>query len=349
MRKLPLIRLLLMIACVLSLPSEAQDVESAVAPVADQAAPAKEVPTAFSVSSPAQRGAWQERLELGPGDVVNIELFEAPGTLRSGVTIGPDGRISYLQARDVVATGLTVDELRERLDSTLARYYRAPRTIVSPVGFSSKKYFVLGNVVQKGVFPLDRPVTVVEAVAQARGFVSDYQGGTVVRADLSRSFLIRDGDRVEVDFEQLFLNGELANNIALEPDDYLYFPPLDLQEVYVVGEVASPGVLPMESNLSLVRALAQRGGFSDRAYKERILVIRGSLNRPETFVVSANDILKARATDFKLEPRDIVYVHSRPWILAEELLELGIKSFIRGAVIQWTGDNVELVDEPFLR
>ena len=65
----------------------------------------------------------------------------------------------------------------------------------SPVSaYTSKKYYILGHVNQKGVFPLDRPVSVIEAIAKARGFVSTFpQRNEWVQADLSRSFLVRRG------------------------------------------------------------------------------------------------------------------------------------------------------------
>ena len=40
---------------------------------------------------------------------------------------------------------------------------------------SSKQYFILGKVVDKGAFPLDRPLTIVEAVARARVAVASVQ------------------------------------------------------------------------------------------------------------------------------------------------------------------------------
>src|SRR5882672_12368511 len=61
-------------------------------------------PNAFlSAQTPTTRATWQKRLTLGPGDVLNLGLFEIPGTTREGVPISPDGRITFLQARDIMA------------------------------------------------------------------------------------------------------------------------------------------------------------------------------------------------------------------------------------------------------
>jgi protein involved in polysaccharide export with SLBB domain len=207
--------------------------------------------------------------------------------------------------------------------------------------FNSKKYFLLGSVVQKGVYTLDRPTTVIEAIARARGVETGLQQRNLVDiADMQRAFLARRGERVAIDFEKLFLHGDLTQNVSLEPGDYLYFPPADMKEVYVLGEVRTPGVVSYAPETSALRAIISQGGFTDRAWKKRVLVVRGSLNQPETFVVDASAILSAGAPDFKLEPRDIVYVHYRPWIKAEELVDLAASAFVQAAVITWTGGNI---------
>src|SRR5262245_56555537 len=108
---------------------------------ADDAAPAN---VSLSVRAPDKRAAWQQKLTLGPGDVLNLSLFEMPETARNEVPISPDGRITFLQARDVMAAGLTVDELRTKLDETLGKFYQNPRVVIMPASIHSKKYFVLG-------------------------------------------------------------------------------------------------------------------------------------------------------------------------------------------------------------
>jgi len=305
----------------------------------------------FALVSSRERAGWQRRLTLGPGDVVDCALFGEPTLTQVGVIIGPDGRLSYLEAQDVQATGLTVDELRERMDQELGKFRRAPQTIITPVAYRSKKYFLLGSVVQSGVFTLDRPITIVEAVARARGLQSALQDRNLVEvADLQRSFLIREGRRLPVDFERLFERGDLSQNAALAPDDYLYFPTADLKQVYIVGEVQTPGVTPWTEEMSALRAIAAQGGFTDRAWKKRVLVIRGSLDSPQATVVDAAAVLSARTMDFKLEPGDIVYVHRRPWVRAEEIVDLAATAFIQSAIIVWTGIHAgPLITSPIIR
>ncbi len=306
-------------------------------------------PTTNSTVAPVKPllAPWQQRLTLGPGDVLDISLYSQSDSARSGIFIGPDGRISYLQARDVEATGLTIDELRSKLEGILIKFHLAPRVVIVPSGFHSKKYFMLGNVTAPGAFSLDRPLTIVEAVAKAKGFASG--GGarsSLVLAELNHAFLVRrqptgEFAREPVDFEKLFLRGDLGENKHLAPDDYLYFPPLGVPEVYVLGEAAGTGPVPYTKELTVLGAIASRGGFTDSAFRQKILVVRGSLQKPETFVIDSAKALRAASLDFLLQPRDIIYVSRKPWAKAEDLLKSATSDFARAAVITWTGREIE--------
>ncbi|MFN3408674.1 MAG: SLBB domain-containing protein [Limisphaerales bacterium] len=294
---------------------------------------------------------WTGKFTLEAGDVVNIRLYGVEGSERTGVTIGPDGRLSYLQAADVLVAGLTVDELRARLDEELGKFIRNARTVVTPVAYNSKKYYVLGAVQRKGVFPFTRPLTLIEAIANAGGLQTGlYNQKAVELADLQRSFLVRRGERVKVDFEKLFQHGDLKQNIALEPGDFLYFPPASLNEVYVLGEVVTPGVVPFVASGTAISAVTQCGGFTSRAYRQKVLVVRGSLNQPETFVVNAKDILEGRAPDFKLQSRDIVFIAEKPWARAEELLDLAGSAFLQAMTVTHVNTHLDpIIENPLYK
>jgi len=307
----------------------------------DPAAPAVAL---SAVANPHKRGAWQQRLTLGAGDVLTIALFDMPETLHTEVPVGPDGRLTFLQARDIMAAGLTIDELRAKLDEALAKFYQNPRTVVTPVTFNSKKYFVLGAVVNRGVFTLDRPLTLIEALARSGGLETGlYERNTVEMADLAHSFLIRKGQRMQVDFERLFQQGDLTQNIPLEPDDYLYFSLASANEIYVLGEVTAPGVAAYLPRTSVIGAISARGGFTTKAFRSRVLVVRGSLNHPQTFVVNTSSILGGKQTDFRLQSRDIVYVSKNPFVKAEELVDVAASAFISSFLVNVIDNNVRTI------
>jgi protein involved in polysaccharide export with SLBB domain len=294
----------------------------------------------FSVVDPSQRAEWEKNLTLGPGDVLACSLYGDPSILRTEVTVGPDGRVSFLEASDVIASGLTVDGLRQSVDNALGKFRRSPRTIITPVAYRSKKYYVLGKVVQRGVYTLTRPTTVLEALAQAKGIENGQVDYDVVDvADLQRAFLMRNNQRIPIDFEKLFGSGDLSQNVQIEPGDYLYFPSADVKQVYVLGEVALPGPVTYRPDLTMLGAISSRGGFDAAAFKSHVLVVRGSLNHPETFVAGLGTTSDTM-NDFKLKPNDIIYVSWRPFYRGEELLDLAATAFVQAAVAGWTGSSV---------
>lgn len=300
----------------------------------------------LSAASSKVRAPWQQRLTLGTGDIVSISLYgdPIPSEVWPNVVVGPDGRINYLEARDVMAAGLSIDELRTNVNSALrasSNYLAPPHVIITPVAIVSKKYLVLGTVVNKGVFTLDRPLTVIEAIAQAGGLETGiFERNSVELTDLSHSFLVRSGHRLPIDFEQLFEHGDLTQNVPLEPNDYLYFASTGANEIYVLGEVLSPGVVPYSPSTSIVGALTMRGSFTAAAFRARVLVVRGSLSHPETYVVNTSDILHGKIVNFQLKPRDIIYVSVKPWQYAEDLLDTCTQAFITSIVVNYTGEKV---------
>jgi protein involved in polysaccharide export with SLBB domain len=326
--------------------------DAAVGAATNTPAPA---PVVLSGTASSRRAAWQEHLTLGAGDVVTLALFDTnhqPSEVWKEVVIGPDGRINYLQARGIMAAGLTIDELRAKLDSSLeeAKVAFAPHTMITPVAINSKKYLVLGAVVKKGVFTLDRPLTIMEAIAQAGGLETGvFERNTVEMADLSHSFMVRGGKQLPIDFEKLFQHGDLSQNVALEPNDYLYFASTGANEIYVFGEVPIPGIVPFTPSSTVIGAITTRGGFTPRSYRQRVLVIRGSLNNPETFVIDTADILKAKTGNFRLQPRDIIFVAIKPWQFAQDLLDQATRDFITSVTVTYTGAYVGPFFDPFLK
>lgn len=284
---------------------------------------------------------WQEKFTLGAGDVLNFSVYGRKDLTRNEIPIGPDGKVSYLQAQGVQAAGLTIDELREKMNEALEGQYRHASVMIWPASYRSKKFYLLGAVTDRGVYLLDRPLTVIEAVARARGIATGLlEQSTIEIADLPRAFLIRQGQRMPVDFQKLFQEGDLSQNILLEPEDYLYFPSAVVNEVYVLGAVTNPGTVGVTARATVLSAITKRGGFMPKAYQQKVLLVRGGLNKPETEVVDVARILRGQLADHPVQPKDIIYVADRPWARAEDLLDMALRAFIQTAVTVWASGNV---------
>jgi polysaccharide export outer membrane protein len=291
--------------------------------------------------APTSPNSWRNRYELGPGDVVNFSLFGRPDLDRPGFRIAPDGSVSFLQAQNIKVTGLSLDEARIAIESSLQSHFRSPRVIITPQEVASKRFTILGKVLKRGVVTLERPITLVEAVANAGGLETGlFETNTVELADLDRSFISRNGKQLPVDFRRLLSEGEMSLNIEIEPNDYIYIASNITNNYFVLGSVVNPGVQGLTEDASVVAAITRRGGFTDRAWAERVLVVRGSIQSPETIVINVKKVLAGEEKDFKLAPKDIVFVANRPWAEAEDILNLALSAFVTSATTSWVNLNV---------
>lgn len=286
--------------------------------------------------------SWRDRYELGAGDVINFSLYGRPELDRPGFRIAPDGTISYLQAQNILVAGLTIDEARIAIEKGLSTNFRSPRVIITPQEVGSKRFTILGKVINKGVVTLERPITLVEAIANAGGIETGlFERNTIELADLDRSFVSRKGQQLPVDFRKLLNDGDMKQNIEIEPNDFIFIASSITNDYYVLGAVVNPGVQGFTPDATLVSAISRRGGLNDRAWTDRVLVVRGSFSKPETFVLSLKDILAAKENDFKLQPKDIVYISERPWVVAEDILKLALSAFATSASSTWVNLNVD--------
>lgn len=78
-------------------------------------------------------------------------------------------------------------------------------------------------------------------------------------------------------------------------------------EVYVVGEVARAGRYPLDSNATVLQAIAAAGGLTDYAKRDRIFVVRQEPAPARIrFRFEALSRLEGKASTFRLKPGDTV-------------------------------------------
>lgn len=312
-------------------------------PEIPKAIPIPEAMTSSEMPKSKKKVSWRDRYLLGPGDVITIRFFGKKGADRAGLRVAPDGTLTYLTARSVYVTGLSIDQTRQKMEKALSAQFRNPRLIVTPDEITSKRFSILGKVINKGVYTLDRPMNLVEAIANAGGLETGlFERNTIELADFDRSFLLRDGEQLKINFRAVFLEANLdpKQNVDIEPGDFIYIASNISNDYFIFGAVKNPGVQGLTPGVTVTEAVTRRGGFTDAAWKGRVLVVRGSIANPQVFPVDVKDILAGKKKDFKLKPKDIVYVADRPWKKAEELTKLAVRGFISAAASSWVSQNV---------
>jgi polysaccharide export outer membrane protein len=106
---------------------------------------------------------------LSPEDVVQIEVFEVPNLNRI-VQLDAQGAISLPLIGVVQAGGKTASELGIELQNRYAvTYLKNPQISVLVKQFRTETVVVDGSVTQPGVFPLQENMSLIKAIAMAKG------------------------------------------------------------------------------------------------------------------------------------------------------------------------------------
>jgi protein involved in polysaccharide export with SLBB domain len=281
-----------------------------------------------------------EPFTLGPGDRVEIEMMGEPAS-KVATMVAPDGKLYFDLLPGLDVWGLTLAQTKARLEKQYAQFVREPphmSIVLREV--ASRRFWILGRVQVPGVYSMASPITLLEAISEAGGTMSltsyrdqEAAGVGAELADLSRSFVIRQGKCLPVDFRRLLLEGDLSQNIYLQPDDFIYFPSATARDVYVLGAVTEPRLVPYRSGLTVAGAIAGAYGTLKGAYLSHVAVVRGALSHPQMTVVDFKHVARGTATDLPLAPGDIVYVPLSPYRYLDHYLEVILDTFVSSAAI----------------
>jgi protein involved in polysaccharide export with SLBB domain len=207
-------------------------------------------------------------------------------------------------------------------------------------GVESKRIWILGRVQVPGVYPLAAPMTLLEAISTAGGTLGlsafrdqSAAGMTEELADLRRSFVLRQGKLLPLNFERLLNQGDLSQNIYLQPDDFIYLPAATAREIYVLGAVTQPQRVPYTEGMTVAGAVASAYGTINGAYMHHVAVVRGSFQQPEITIIDYKGVIRGEAQDIELQPHDIVYVPFSPYRYLQQYAELILNTFVSATAI----------------
>ncbi len=263
---------------------------------------------------------------LGVGDVLSLSVYGEEGSQRE-VPVDPTGTISYMLIGTVPAAGRTIDELRADLQKRVAAQLSRGVINVVPVRFGSQTFTILGELSYPGTYLLQGSTTVLDAVAKARGIRTGYfRNSTAEMADFKHATLMRHGQLVPLDFEGLLHTGDATQNLELQNGDIITIPSSLVRSIYVLGEVNFPRTIGFLSAVSLMQALTEARGLKATS-DGRIVIVRGSLARPEARVVNYNRMIRGKEPDVRLSPGDIVYVPPRRFALLRDIVRTAISSY----------------------
>ncbi|RUN74920.1 polysaccharide biosynthesis/export family protein [Sphingomonas sp. TF3] len=106
---------------------------------------------------------------IGPLDTIQVDVFNVPELSRE-MQVDASGRIAMPLIGTVDARGKTATELANTLEAALrGRYIRNPDVTVNIKSSVSQVVTIDGQVVEPGLYPVTNQMTLVRAIASAKG------------------------------------------------------------------------------------------------------------------------------------------------------------------------------------
>ena len=140
--------------------------------VALAACAAPPLPQSTTTETTASMAVDWSDFTLGPNDLIQVAVFGQPelSSPPTGVRIAPDGTLSLPLAGPVTLTGLTPAEASKAIEAKLT-FLKRPAVSVSVMEYISRRFYLFGEVKSTGPIAMDRPITALEAISMAGGFL----------------------------------------------------------------------------------------------------------------------------------------------------------------------------------
>ncbi len=212
---------------------------------------------------------WAEDYLVGPGDVLGISVYDNED-LTTKVRVSTAGTIVMPLLGQVEVKGMTVNAITDKITHLLADGYLVnPQVNIFVEEYRSKKVVILGNVRTPGLIELSGATNFLELVSKAGGL--DKEAGDT--ATIQRKKI--DGKAatiIVVDLLALIKHGDLSQNIQISDGDTVFISKSGM--CFITGEVEKAGTYTCGDGTTVLRLVALAGGFTGKASKSSISVVR---------------------------------------------------------------------------
>ena len=208
--------------------------------------------------------------QLGPTDDLIIDIWGASqATYRQ--KISPEGNIIISGLGPIYLSGMTIEDATRKLTKELGSIYAGLRggntwMKISLGAVRSIKVDLVGQVYLPGTYTLSSLATVFNALYLA--------GGPALNGSLRDVRVIRDNRTIaNLDFYEFLMKGEQKDNVRLEDRDVVFVSNYQCR-VEIKGEIKQPGLFDMKQGESLKELIYFAGGFTSKAYTQRVKIFR---------------------------------------------------------------------------
>lgn len=174
------------------------------------------------------------------GDKLSVKFLYHPELNEVSLVVRPDGFISLQMIDDAKAEGLTVAELKARLEKTYNEILLKPVITVTLLEFVAPHVYIGGQVNKPGRYDLRDGQTLVQVIFLAGGFTGDANRKMVVHARPASSgdWQIQAANVLKVINQQ----GD-QKDIRLQDGDYIFVPDSKISQFNKAVETFR-GLLP---------------------------------------------------------------------------------------------------------
>jgi polysaccharide export outer membrane protein len=267
---------------------------------------------AGATAGPARETQGPNEYKIGPKDLLEIKFY-GQEKLNAQVRVSEQGKITLTWVNEVDANGLTTTQLEKKLAGLYkdGGYLVDPQISVFIREMRSNRVSIVGAVQKPSAYELLGRQTLLGLISEAGGLTKDAAREIIVLRTIADGTTVR----LTVSLDELMNQGDPKANILLEPGDIVNVQVDKTVQIFVFGQVKNPSALSvLRSNIpTLMQAIAQAGGFTERAKKSSVLVRRRDANGKEKeFRINVKDILAGKP-DFQLQEGDTVFVEET-WI-----------------------------------
>ena len=263
------------------------------------------------------------QLVLGPGDLIDVTVFNTP-ELSGRLRIDQAGSIVLPVGGQVGVAGRTPKQAAEAIEQQLRDQQIMLQPLVSVLIalYATQALTVLGEVKVPGSYPLFGPHTLYDALAIAGG-PTPLEGATITVTHHN------DPDHPVVVQINTPNYSEIQHSTPVYPGDTVLVSQADV--IYVVGDVAAPGALPMPNgrSLTLLNVLALSRGTTPTAAISKAVIIRQTAAGVQTIPVDIKGAMKNTAPNPILQASDVLVI---PDSFIKRFLQFALPSVTSGVV-----------------
>ncbi|PID78171.1 MAG: sugar ABC transporter substrate-binding protein [Deltaproteobacteria bacterium] len=156
---------------------------------------------------------------IGLGDVLDINVWKENDLTRNAVRVRLDGKITFPLLDDIKAAGKTTIELKKSIENKLGEYLESPSVTVTLIDATSQKFYILGEIMKTGEYPILKNLTVLQAFALAGGFTEWASKKEILL------FRYENGvqKKIAINYKDI-VKGNFSENIPVKADDIIVVP-----------------------------------------------------------------------------------------------------------------------------